>query len=173
MSAWQVEAAVQVSPLVDNVMLHADPLQSHAVAVVVPNEPNLVAWAQEKGVAFKSFADLCNDEAAVAEVLKAVTKVRTSRHVFVPQNWVALRFFHSTAGCCSSATTCHNTSSCSGASFQFWQSEPPSACSVIWLFVIASYSMSARLARKPNFTNLRFLPRSSCCQICGPQRVAW
>lgn len=60
-------------------MLYADSLRTFAVALIVPNEANLTAWAQETGLEAGSFADLCNNEAAGAEVLRAVVQVQVLR----------------------------------------------------------------------------------------------
>ena len=56
-------------------MLHADPFHSHCVALVVPVHQALEKWAQEAGIEFKSFSELCEKAEAVKEVQQSLSKV--------------------------------------------------------------------------------------------------
>lgn len=71
----QVEAALIVSPYVENIMLHADPFHSYCVALVVASHPTLEGWALKQGIAFGDFADLCQKQETVREVLGSLVKV--------------------------------------------------------------------------------------------------
>lgn len=74
----KVESVLKSSPLVDQVWVYGNSFESCLVAVVVPNEKALIAWAKGAGVA-GDFAALCADPATnkhmVAE-LAAVGKLR-------------------------------------------------------------------------------------------------
>lgn len=63
------------SNYVENIMLYADPSQKFCVALVVPPRQVLEKWAQEVGVQFKDYAELCNKKEAVEEVQKSLSKV--------------------------------------------------------------------------------------------------
>ncbi len=71
----QVEAVLAGSPYVDSVMLHADPFHSYCVALIVVTQPALEAWAQDSGLVYSTFADLCENSASVVEVLASLSKV--------------------------------------------------------------------------------------------------
>lgn len=71
----QVESALMSSNYVDNVMLHADPFHSYCVALIVPVHQALERWAQEAGIEFKSFSELCEKAEAVREVQQSLSKV--------------------------------------------------------------------------------------------------
>lgn len=71
----QVEAALAMSPYVENIMIHADPFHSYCVALVVAAQNELEKWALQQGLAYTDFADLCQKEEAVVEVLGSLTKV--------------------------------------------------------------------------------------------------
>lgn len=71
----QVEAALIVSPYVENIMLHADPFYSYCIALVVASQPALEGWASKQGTAFVDFADLCQKQETVREVLASLVKV--------------------------------------------------------------------------------------------------
>ncbi|KAK6939871.1 AMP-dependent synthetase/ligase, partial [Dillenia turbinata] len=73
-SLGKVEAALLVSPYVDNIMLHADPFHSYCVALVVASKPAVEEWATHQGVVFVDFSDLCEKEETVKEVLNSLTK---------------------------------------------------------------------------------------------------
>lgn len=71
----QVEAALFVSPYVDNIMLHADPFHTYCVALVVAAQPPLEEWASKKGISFTDFADLCEKEETMKEVKTSLLQV--------------------------------------------------------------------------------------------------
>ncbi|XP_037496340.1 long chain acyl-CoA synthetase 9, chloroplastic [Jatropha curcas] len=73
-SLGKVEAALIVSPYVDNMMLHADPFHSYCVALVVPAQPALEDWASKQGISFTSFSDLCERNEAIKEVQASLGK---------------------------------------------------------------------------------------------------
>lgn len=71
----QVEAALGSSNYVDSIMVHADPMNSYCVALVVPSQGELEKWAEAAGVKQSSFAELCESGEAVKEVQQSLTKV--------------------------------------------------------------------------------------------------
>ncbi|XP_052189006.1 long chain acyl-CoA synthetase 9, chloroplastic [Diospyros lotus] len=73
-SLGKVEAALIVSPYVDNIMLHADPFRSYCVALVVASQPTVEGWASKQGIAFLDFSDLCQKEETVKEVHGSLVK---------------------------------------------------------------------------------------------------
>jgi long-chain acyl-CoA synthetase len=70
-----VEAALIVSPYVENIMIHADPFHSYCVALVVAAHNELENWASQQGVTYTDFVDLCQKPEAVKEVLGSLSKV--------------------------------------------------------------------------------------------------
>ncbi|CAI0383449.1 unnamed protein product [Linum tenue] len=74
-SLGKVEAALLTSNYVDNIMVHADPLQSYSVALIVPSRQVLEKWAQGAGIDHQDFAELCQRNEAVDEVQKQLSKV--------------------------------------------------------------------------------------------------
>ncbi|KAL3641264.1 Long chain acyl-CoA synthetase 9, chloroplastic [Castilleja foliolosa] len=73
-SLGKVEAALSVSPYVDNIMLHADSYHSYCVALVVAAQPSLEAWASQQGITFSDFSDLCQKEESVKEISSSLLK---------------------------------------------------------------------------------------------------
>ncbi|XP_044479176.1 long chain acyl-CoA synthetase 9, chloroplastic-like [Mangifera indica] len=73
-SLGKVEAALIVSPYVDNIMLYADPFHSYCVALVVAAQAALEAWAAKQGISFNDFAALCEKEESVKEVHASLVK---------------------------------------------------------------------------------------------------
>lgn len=81
LSSWlQVEAALMSSNYVDNIMLYADPFHSYCVALVVPSHSELQKWAQESGIQYTSFSELCDKPEAIKEVQASLSKVSSSRN---------------------------------------------------------------------------------------------
>ncbi|OIW01939.1 hypothetical protein TanjilG_25095 [Lupinus angustifolius] len=74
-SLGKVEAALSSCDYVDSVMVHADPFHSYCVALVVASRHSLEKWAQEAGIEYKDFSELCNKPEAVTEVLQSIFKV--------------------------------------------------------------------------------------------------
>lgn len=73
-SLGKVEAALASGDYVDSIMVHADPFHSYCVALVVASHQSLEKWAQETGIEYKDFPDLCNKPEAVTEVLQSISK---------------------------------------------------------------------------------------------------
>ncbi|EOA29947.1 hypothetical protein CARUB_v10013048mg, partial [Capsella rubella] len=73
-SLGKVEAALGSSNYVDNIMVHADPMNSYCVALVVTSQGALEKWAEEAGVKHSDFAELCENSEAVKEVQQSLTK---------------------------------------------------------------------------------------------------
>ncbi|KAK1263116.1 hypothetical protein QJS04_geneDACA022335 [Acorus gramineus] len=82
-SLGKVEAALIVSPYVDNLMMYADPFHNYCVALVVPSPSSVEEWAQKRGITYTDFSDLCHKEETVKEVhdslIKAGKKVRLDK----------------------------------------------------------------------------------------------
>ena len=70
-----MEAALIVSPYVENIMVHADPFHNFCVALVVAAHNELESWASQQGIKYSDFSDLCQKEEAVKEVLGSLAKV--------------------------------------------------------------------------------------------------
>jgi hypothetical protein len=77
----QVEAALVVSPYVENIMLDADPFHSYCVALVVAAQPALEEWASKKGIAYTDFAELCEKEETIKELQASLLEVCLSDNV--------------------------------------------------------------------------------------------
>ncbi|XP_022773256.1 long chain acyl-CoA synthetase 9, chloroplastic-like isoform X3 [Durio zibethinus] len=74
-SLGKVEAALSISPYVDNIMLHADPFHSYCVALVVASQHAVEDWASKQGVAFTNFADLSEKEETIKEVYSSLGQI--------------------------------------------------------------------------------------------------
>ncbi|XWS15129.1 hypothetical protein CRYUN_Cryun35bG0067400 [Craigia yunnanensis] len=74
-SLGKVEAALSISPYVDNIMLHADPFYSYCVALLVASHHAVEDWASKQGVPFTDFADLCEKEETVKEVHLSLVQI--------------------------------------------------------------------------------------------------
>jgi len=75
MRRLQVEAALIVSPYVENIMVYADPFHNFCIALVVAAHNELESWASQQGIKYSDFSDLCQKEEAVKEVLGSLAKV--------------------------------------------------------------------------------------------------
>lgn len=71
----QVEAALSISPYVENIMVHADSFYSYCVALVVASQHTVEGWASKQGIDFANFEELCTKEQAVKEVYASLVKV--------------------------------------------------------------------------------------------------
>ena len=60
---------------VDNIMVYADPYHNNCVALVVPSQSELEKWAQESGIQYKTFSELCEKAEAIKEVHASLSKV--------------------------------------------------------------------------------------------------
>ncbi|KAI5405961.1 Long chain acyl-CoA synthetase 9 [Lathyrus oleraceus] len=82
-SLGKVEAALLVSPFVDNIMLYADSFQTYTVALVDVSHSALSEWASKQGIAYSDLSELCQKEEAVKEVhaslLKEAKKARLEK----------------------------------------------------------------------------------------------
>ncbi|KAI5083118.1 hypothetical protein GOP47_0002861 [Adiantum capillus-veneris] len=74
-SLGKVEAALGGSAYVENIMVHANPFHSYAVAIIVPSRQVLESWANHKGFHYNTLSDLCEMEEATKEVLLSLQKV--------------------------------------------------------------------------------------------------
>ncbi|KAJ0976889.1 hypothetical protein J5N97_012363 [Dioscorea zingiberensis] len=74
-SLGKIEAALIVSPYVDNIMLHADPFHSYCVAVVSATPQVIEKWALQQGITFTDIEDLCRKEETLKEVHGSLVKV--------------------------------------------------------------------------------------------------
>ncbi|MCO5569027.1 hypothetical protein L7F22_022733 [Adiantum nelumboides] len=74
-SLGKVEAVLGESPYVENIMVHANPFHSYAVAIIVASQQVLESWAIKKGIHYNIFEDLCGTEEATKEVLLSLQKV--------------------------------------------------------------------------------------------------
>uniref|UniRef100_A0ACD5XZ66 Uncharacterized protein n=1 Tax=Avena sativa TaxID=4498 RepID=A0ACD5XZ66_AVESA len=74
-SLGKVEAALAMSPYVENIMIHADPFNSYCVALVVAAQSELEKWASQQRLAYSDFCDLCQKQEAVKEVLGSLATV--------------------------------------------------------------------------------------------------
>ncbi|PAN41433.1 hypothetical protein GQ55_8G041900 [Panicum hallii var. hallii] len=73
-SLGKVEAALSVCPYVDQIMVHADPFHSYCVALLVAAHSELKGWASKQGITYSDFADLCQKQETVKEVLQSLAK---------------------------------------------------------------------------------------------------
>ena len=75
MTCLQIEAALSSCDHVDNIMVYADPFHNYCVALVVASHQSLEKWAQQAGIDYQDFPDLCNKPETVTEVLQSISKV--------------------------------------------------------------------------------------------------
>lgn len=73
-SLGKVESALTTSSYVDNIMVYADPFHNYCVALVVPAHQALEKWAQNSGVNYKDFEELCQNDLAAKEVQQSLSK---------------------------------------------------------------------------------------------------
>ncbi|KAK7273458.1 hypothetical protein RIF29_14508 [Crotalaria pallida] len=73
-SLGKVEAALSSCEYVDNIMVHADPFHSYCVALVAASQQSLEKWAQQAGIEYKDFPELCNKPETVTEVIQSISK---------------------------------------------------------------------------------------------------
>ncbi|KAL8125147.1 hypothetical protein AgCh_012720 [Apium graveolens] len=80
-SLGKVEAALVSSPYVDVIVLHADSFYSYCVALVVASQSALEEWAQNRGIKYADFPDLCQNEETLKEVLVSLVKAGKAAHL--------------------------------------------------------------------------------------------
>ncbi|KAK4429221.1 Long chain acyl-CoA synthetase 8 [Sesamum alatum] len=73
-SLGKVEAALVSSKYVDNIMVYADPYHNFCVALVVPARQTLEGWANESGIKYNDFPELCEKAEAKNEVQQSLVK---------------------------------------------------------------------------------------------------
>lgn len=83
MASVQVEAALINSNYVDNIMVFADPFHNYCVAIVVPARGALEQWAQQAGIKYNDFSELCAKGEAVSEVQQSLSKVHESFFIYL------------------------------------------------------------------------------------------
>ena len=64
-----------MSPLVEQICIHANSSQSVCIALIVPSQKNLTEMAKKVGVTGKEIEELCEDEKVEKEVLKELAVV--------------------------------------------------------------------------------------------------
>ena len=74
-SLSKVETALKMSPLVDQICIHAHGSQSWCIALVVPNQKMLTEVAAKMGIKDKSYEELCAMDKMSKEVLKQLADV--------------------------------------------------------------------------------------------------
>ncbi|KAK4386314.1 Long chain acyl-CoA synthetase 8 [Sesamum angolense] len=73
-SLGKVEAALVSSKYVDNIMVYADPFHNFCVALVVPARQTLEGWANESGIKYNDYPELCEKAEAKNEVQQSLLK---------------------------------------------------------------------------------------------------
>eukprot|EP00262_Sarcandra_glabra_P012096 TRINITY_DN3044_c0_g1_i1.p1 TRINITY_DN3044_c0_g1~~TRINITY_DN3044_c0_g1_i1.p1 ORF type:complete len:735 (-),score=141.18 TRINITY_DN3044_c0_g1_i1:273-2477(-) len=73
-SLGKVEAALMSSNYVENIMVYADPFHNFCVALVVPSHKVIQGWAQNHGIDYRDFPDLCQKDELVREVQESLSK---------------------------------------------------------------------------------------------------
>ncbi|KAM5580348.1 long chain acyl-CoA synthetase 8-like [Rosa sericea] len=74
-SLGKIEAALIRSNYVEKIMAFADPYYTYCIALVVPVRQELEKWAQEAGLKYNDFSELCGKNEAVSEVQQSLYKV--------------------------------------------------------------------------------------------------
>ena len=64
-----------MSPLIDQICIHGDSNQMTCIALIVPNQKNLIEMAEKMGIKDVPFDELCENTAVEKEVLKQVTSL--------------------------------------------------------------------------------------------------
>uniref|UniRef100_A0A804NYI4 4-coumarate--CoA ligase n=1 Tax=Zea mays TaxID=4577 RepID=A0A804NYI4_MAIZE len=73
-SLGKVESALATSNYVENIMVYADPFHNYCVALVVPAHQALEKWAQNSGMNYEGFGELCQNDRAIKEVQQSLSK---------------------------------------------------------------------------------------------------
>ncbi|KAK3596715.1 hypothetical protein CHS0354_025013 [Potamilus streckersoni] len=74
-SLSRVETALKMSPLVEQICLHANSNQSFSIAIIVPNQKNLLAIAKTLGKEAESYENMCEDDDIKKAFMKELCKV--------------------------------------------------------------------------------------------------
>ncbi|CAD6258556.1 unnamed protein product [Miscanthus lutarioriparius] len=89
-SLGKVESALATSNYVENIMVYADPFHNYCVALVVPAHQALEKWAQNSGINYKGFEELCQNDQAIKEAAKVgrLEKFEVpAKIVLLPEPW--------------------------------------------------------------------------------------
>ncbi|XP_043926225.1 long-chain-fatty-acid--CoA ligase 3 isoform X2 [Protopterus annectens] len=73
-SLGKVESALKNSSLIDNICVYANSDQSYVIGFVVPNQKELMALAEKKGIRGQ-WEDICNNAEIEKEILREITAV--------------------------------------------------------------------------------------------------
>lgn len=76
-SLGKVESALKNSSLIDNICVYANSDQSYVISFVVPNQKELTALAEQKGIRGQ-WEDICNNAAIEKEMLREIEAVATA-----------------------------------------------------------------------------------------------
>ncbi|XP_048845160.1 fatty acid CoA ligase Acsl3-like isoform X2 [Brienomyrus brachyistius] len=76
-SLGKVEAMLKNCPLIDNICAYANSDESYVIGFVVPNQKQLTALAEQKGIR-GSWEDICNNPVMEQEVLAIITEAAVS-----------------------------------------------------------------------------------------------
>jgi len=76
----KIEVLYDRSPLVGQVLIYGDSLKSNLVAIIIPDELAVQAWADSKGIS-ASFEDICLWEDLNAEIIKQVGIPPSSEYI--------------------------------------------------------------------------------------------
>ncbi|XP_072546761.1 long-chain-fatty-acid--CoA ligase 3a [Salminus brasiliensis] len=71
-SLGKVEAMLKNNPLIDNICAYANSDESYVIGFVVPNQKQLLALAEKRGIS-GSWLEICNNPVIEEEVLKVIT----------------------------------------------------------------------------------------------------
>ncbi|KAG7457044.1 hypothetical protein MATL_G00242320 [Megalops atlanticus] len=72
-SLGKVEAVLKNCPLIDNICAYANSDQSYVISFIVPNQKQLLALAEQRGVR-GSWEEICNNSDMEKEVLRIITE---------------------------------------------------------------------------------------------------
>jgi len=60
-SLGRIESVLKASPFVENICVYADSSQEYTVAMVVPSRIHVEKYAEEMGLEYSNYDDLCRD----------------------------------------------------------------------------------------------------------------
>jgi len=84
----KLESKYHNSQFVENVCVYADGLRDYPIAIVRPNEANLIKWATERGItdSFHALVERKDVKAAVLESLQQIAKSANLKEIEVVKN---------------------------------------------------------------------------------------
>ncbi|KAI9177995.1 hypothetical protein LWI28_021509 [Acer negundo] len=68
-------------------MVHADPFHNYCVALVVPSYKVLENWAQEAGIKYQNFSELCEKNETVRKAAKLDKFEIPAKIKLLPEPW--------------------------------------------------------------------------------------